>query len=235
MTALVMLLAAATAALLLPAAPLARLAERATPRATAARPEARYPAWLRATVAGTAGGVLWLLLPAAAPVALVVTAVVFVASGRLRKRVSHRAERSQLADALEFLAVCLDAGAPVRSALHTVVTVSPRETAAVLRRVLTHLDLGRSAEEAWAELRDHPVWTLPARDMVRSARSGTSLADTLRLHADDARVAHRDASMKRARTVGVRSVVPLMACFLPAFVLIGVVPIIAGLLGNLLG
>jgi pilus assembly protein TadC len=61
------------------------------------------------------------------------------------------------------------------------------------------------------------------------------LADGLRAHADDARTEARDAAVKAARTVGVRSVVPLMTCFLPAFVLVGVVPIIASLLGDLLG
>lgn len=50
------------------------------------------------------------------------------------------------------------------------------------------------------------------------------------MHAEDARQESRDQALKQARTVGVRSVIPLMACFLPAFVLIGVVPIIAGLI-----
>ena len=42
-------------------------------------------------------------------------------------------------------------------------------------------------------------------------------------------------AVKEARKVGVRSVVPLMACFLPAFILVGVVPIVAGLLRDFFG
>jgi hypothetical protein len=37
----------------------------------------------------------------------------------------------------------------------------------------------------------------------------------------------------RAKTVEVRAAAPLGACFLPAFVLLGVVPLVAGLFGSL--
>jgi hypothetical protein len=38
-----------------------------------------------------------------------------------------------------------------------------------------------------------------------------------------------------ARTAGVRAVIPLVACFLPAFILLGVVPVVAGLANELIG
>ena len=88
--------------------------------------------------------------------------------------------------------------------------------------------------QAWSELADDEVWGPVARDVARSARSGTSLVEVLYVHADEARLARREVTLQRARTAGVRSVVPLMACFLPAFILVGVVPIIAGLLERLL-
>ena len=43
------------------------------------------------------------------------------------------------------------------------------------------------------------------------------------------------AAQARARRAGVSSVMPLMVCFLPAFLLIGVVPIIAGAALHLFG
>jgi len=67
------------------------------------------------------------------------------------------------------------------------------------------------------------------------ARSGTSLVDCLRVHADEARRRRREQETKRARSVGVKSVQPLALCFLPAFVLIGVVPLVASLLGTFTG
>ena len=98
-----------------------------------------------------------------------------------------------------------------------------------------HLALGRAGPLAWEELRADQSWARVAADVARAERSGTSLAAVLRVHAEDARQEARDAATKKARTVGVRSVIPLMACFLPAFVLVGVVPIVGSLLGNLFG
>jgi hypothetical protein len=41
------------------------------------------------------------------------------------------------------------------------------------------------------------------------------------------------ASQAYARTIEVRAAAPLGVCFLPAFVLLGVVPLVAGVLGDL--
>lgn len=153
----------------------------------------------------------------------------------LRRPAGSRAVRGQAPVAMEFLAVCLDAGAPVASAVRSVVEVSPEVTASLLGRVLAYLDVGRAPEEAWAELGDDAVWGAAARDFVRSARSGTALSEALRRHAADLRQGDHEEETKRARTVGVKSVGPLMGCFLPAFVLVGVIPIIAGLLGDFFG
>ncbi|MFZ2260527.1 MAG: type II secretion protein F, partial [Luteococcus japonicus] len=71
------------------------------------------------------------------------------------------------------------------------------------------------------------------RDLARSSETGSAAARVLRQHAQDLRVAVRDAQLGRARAVGVRSVLPLMACFLPAFLLTGVVPVVAGLVKTL--
>ena len=88
---------------------------------------------------------------------------------------------------------------------------------------------------AWGALRGDPVWGAAAADVARAERSGLCLADLLRLHADDARRVAADRATLAARTVGVRSVVPLMVCFLPAFILVGVVPIVAGLVADFMG
>lgn len=140
--------------------------------------------------------------------------------------------RAELPDALDFLAVCLDAGQPMARAVGLVAAVSGPVTGELLAGVSEGLALGRAGPAAWQQLRGHAVWGPVAAEVARSERSGTALAATLRAHAQDARAEARDAATKAARTVGVRSVLPLMACFLPAFVLIGVVPIIASLMAG---
>ena len=53
-----------------------------------------------------------------------------------------------------------------------------------------------------------------------------------RLAADLARRARADVE-DRARAVGVKAALPLGLCLLPAFVLVGIVPLVAGLLESL--
>ncbi|WP_143028267.1 type II secretion system F family protein [Tessaracoccus flavus] len=178
-------------------------------------------------VAGGAGGAVGVLLGVFS-VPLVFGGVSLWRSPRPTGR-----RHSELPDALDFLAVCLEAGLPVTAATETVAAVSPEETRLTLQGVASHLALGRAGAEAWGSLRDDPVWGRAAADIVRSERSGTALVAVLRMHADDARRELRDEATKKARTVGVRSAVPLMVCFLPAFVLVGVVPIVAGLMTKL--
>ena len=51
----------------------------------------------------------------------------------------------------------------------------------------------------------------------------------------DLRAAARTATDAEVRRAGVRILAPLGLCFLPAFVCLGVVPLVIGLAGNVLG
>ena len=63
-----------------------------------------------------------------------------------------------------------------------------------------------------------------AADLARSVESGTMLGVALSVHAEEARAMRSAAVEVAARKVGVRSVLPLMLCFIPAFLLLGIVP-----------
>lgn len=152
-----------------------------------------------------------------------------------RQRKTDLAVTRELPETLDLLACCLEAGAPMPQAVQIVAEVSPAATAAVLRGVDAQLSVGRDSQDAWLSLAEHPDWGLPARDAARSARSGTSLVDSLRTHADEARRRRREREHRLARAIGVKSVQPLVVCFLPAFVLVGVVPLVGSLVGTLLG
>ncbi|HEY9566052.1 MAG TPA: type II secretion system protein, partial [Nocardioides sp.] len=61
---------------------------------------------------------------------------------------------------------------------------------------------------------------------ARAHGSGVPVAEVVRrLGVDLAREARADAE-DRARTVGVRAALPLGLCLLPAFLLIGIVPVV---------
>ena len=69
-------------------------------------------------------------------------------------------------------------------------------------------------------------WTGLVRAVARASRTGAPMAESVRrLAADEAERARWDA-LERARRAGVQAVGPLAACFLPAFVLLGVVPVV---------
>ena len=66
-----------------------------------------------------------------------------------------------------------------------------------------------------------------------SARTGVALAPLLQSHADELRRGeHRRRQIAAAR-LGVMLVLPLGVCVLPAFVLMGVVPVLITLVGDL--
>ena len=73
-----------------------------------------------------------------------------------------------------------------------------------------------------------------ARALRLSERTGASAAVLLRRAADDARVARREAIAVATGRLGVRLVLPLGLTVLPAFVLLGVVPVVLGLAHGLL-
>ena len=70
--------------------------------------------------------------------------------------------------------------------------------------------------------------------VARSADSGAALVDALATAADDLRAQRRSQVEADARKVGVRLTAPLGLAFLPAFVLLGVVPVVVSLVSGVL-
>jgi tight adherence protein B len=66
------------------------------------------------------------------------------------------------------------------------------------------------------------------RALERADDSGAHLATVLTEIADTERVAAHGRALEAARRVGVHAVLPLGLCFLPAFLAVGVIPVIAG-------
>lgn len=141
----------------------------------------------------------------------------------------------QVPQALELLAACLAAGMPVRVAGAAVADAFEDPVAPDLGRVLAVAELGVSDADAWRSLADHPQLGPAAVDLARSVESGTMMVEGLRHHAEVARERRRAALLVRARGVGVRSVLPLMVCFIPSFMLVGVVPTVVSAIAEAFG
>ena len=207
---------------------------RALGRLLDARPDA-WPARMRLLCSVLAGlaGTLFVSAAGLEPATLRWGGVValglatYLITGKLEPSEVRRRRLQMVLDCphtLELLAACLRAGLPLRSATRAVVDVLDGPLRADLAEVLAQIELGVPEPDAWRSLRGHSVLGRLAVDLARSVESGTMLVETLRHHARDSRRARRGALEARAKTVGVHSVPPLMVCFLPAFLLIGVVP-----------
>jgi len=72
-----------------------------------------------------------------------------------------------------------------------------------------------------------------ARALSRAADGGAPVAAAVARMAVEVRADARSTAEQAARRVGVLVVAPLGLCFLPAFVLLGVLPVVAGLAGPL--
>jgi pilus assembly protein TadC len=153
-----------------------------------------------------------------------------VALGRLEPRSVRADRRRRIAgapQALDLLASCLAAGLPVRAALRAVTDVVDGPLGDDLSQVLRLTELGHDDVSAWRTLAGHAQLGPAALDLARSVETGSLLVESLLVHAEVAREERCGQVEAAARRVGVRSVMPLMVCFIPAFLLIGIVPTVA--------
>lgn len=166
-----------------------------------------------------------------------VTGVVALAAVRRLEPSAARRRREQLVAGLphvvDLLAACLAAGQPPARAIDQVAGVVGDPLRHELEEVSARLRLGVDPVTVWRGLARHPELGVWGRCLLRATESGASVADAMARLADDLRASTRAGLEARARAVGVRAAVPLGACLLPAFVLLGVVPLVAGSLSVL--
>ncbi|WP_438841218.1 type II secretion system F family protein [Actinoplanes auranticolor] len=134
----------------------------------------------------------------------------------------------------DLLAAVLRAGAPVDRAVSAVADALGGPLGERLDRVGRSLRLGAEPPEAWAHLAGVPGADRLVAAAVRSSASGGALADALTRLADDLRGDRSVAVEAAAHRAGVLIVLPLGLCFLPAFVLAGLVPVVVAVLGDVL-
>lgn len=192
---------------------------------------------IAAATAGTA--VAWLVGGAAG---LLLGVLAGVALDRLVRGLPARAERDRahavaadLPLALDLVAACLAAGSPLGPAVEVVGTALGGPLGSELTAVAVALRLGSSAEQAWSRLAGDPVARPVARAVVRVSDSGAALATMMTRLAGEQRDRTRLAADAAAKRAGVLVVAPLGLCFLPAFLLLGVAPVILGLASVVLG
>ncbi|KRF00943.1 hypothetical protein ASG88_11105 [Nocardioides sp. Soil777] len=160
----------------------------------------------------------------------------WVALDRSETRVVREARASAARDLphlVDLLAATLRSGAAPAGALASVCAACPGAAAERLDPVLARLRVGLPAAEVWRLLSLDAVLAPLGHTLARAEASGSSVADAIERLADDLEREALASVEDRARAVGVRAAVPLGLCLLPAFILIGIVPTVAGLLATL--
>jgi len=136
-------------------------------------------------------------------------------------------------EAVDCLAACVAAGAPLWSAMSVVGRCFTGPVGDLLARTVARHQLGATYEQTFAELLDDPLLAPVGAVMLRSVESGASLAGALTACAEQMRQVRGADLENRARAVGVKAVLPLAGCFLPAFIVLAVVPIVGSLVVGL--
>lgn len=149
--------------------------------------------------------------------------------------------RRGLPDAMDLLVVCSEAGLGLGAAIQRV--------AAELN--ITHPDLAdelalfslqsRAGMDNRAALKDleartglEDIQSLVAM-LLQSMRFGTSIADTLRIFADELRDKRIQRAQEKAARVGTLMIFPLIFCILPSFLLVILGPAVLGTIRVLAG
>jgi len=229
------LLALAVFVVVPPAPALGAVPEPAAREPSADRDWMRDRRWLWSLLAGLAG--LTLLEGWLAPLAGVVAAVgCWVVIGRAEPaavREQREAARRDLPQLVRLLASALSSGASTDDAIVAVATAAPGPAAERLVAATARLSLGADPLDVWSGLADDPALAPLGRTLVRAHRSGAPVVTSIERLADDLARQARAEVEDRARAVGVKAAVPLGICLLPAFLLVGIVPLVGGLVSEL--
>ncbi|MFC5231843.1 type II secretion system F family protein [Pseudonocardia zijingensis] len=194
------------------------------------------PAWI--AVGAATAGALGSLIAGAAGALLLAVATAGAGVVALRRSRRHPAlatePATELAAGWELLAVCLEAGLPVALAVTAAAEPLHGAVGAQLRRTAGLLELGADAAAAWYAAEGLPALTTFARAAGRSASTGSALAQVARAEAEHIRAGLLDTAQAKAQRAAVHITAPLGVCFLPAFLALGIAPVVVGLAGEVL-
>ncbi|MER5348957.1 type II secretion system F family protein [Kitasatospora sp. NPDC002551] len=211
-------------------------------RRPAARGSPALPGWARRAATVVAAG-----LGAAAflggPGGLLAGGLLAVGLHRWMPRARSPAERRaaleaerlvrQLPLTAELLAACLGSAASPAAAVAAVGASVDAPMGPRLLSTAAELALGAPPEVCWRRLgEEHPPLAPLARCLARTSLSGAPAAAALCGLASGRRAEAVRTAHARVRRAGVLATAPLGLCFLPAFVLVGVAPVVVGLTGR---
>lgn len=230
-------LTGASAALLVAPRPLADTQRPAPPPATGPAPAT--PSQVRRVLSCLLAGVgVWLFLGGWLGAVLGVSAAVtywrvLVTAEPADVRRRREQTAAELPHLVGLVAAGLRAGSPPDQALAAACSALPGPAADCFAASLARLELGVDPGTVWSDLAGQPEVSALGRTLSRSHQTGASVLEAIGSLAQNLAQESRARVEDRARTVGVRAALPLGLCLLPAFLLVGIVPVVVGMAAEL--
>lgn len=147
--------------------------------------------------------------------------------------------RKGLADSLDMLSVCVEAGQGFDAAIQQVSRSTDGPIAGEFARVLSEIQIGKSRAEAFSSLGERT--TAPevknfVSALVQADRLGLPVASVLREQTQNMRLIRRQLAEEKAQKVTVKILFPLLVCIFPALFIViigpGAIRIIEAFSGN---
>jgi Flp pilus assembly protein TadB len=193
---------------------------------------------LRPLLAPLAGGGGWAMF--GGPVGLVAGAAcavaVWVVLGRAEDpSVVRRREQlvEDLPTGVDLLGSCLDAGAATESALVSVSRAIGGPVGEEFLAIHHRLGVGVDPAQVWGSVSRHPQLAPLGRAVGRAHETGSPVGQAVHRLAEELRDRARAEVETRARSIEVKAAAPLGLCLLPAFVVLGVVPMVVGVFSSM--
>ena len=135
--------------------------------------------------------------------------------------------RRGLADALDMLTVCVEAGQGFDAALMQVARSVDGPIAGEFARVLSEIQIGKSRGEAFSSLAART--TVPEAKnfvsaLVQADRLGLPIANVLREQSNQMRLVRRQLAEEKAQKVPVKILFPMLLCIFPALFIVIIGP-----------
>ncbi|MGD8615206.1 MAG: type II secretion system F family protein [Gammaproteobacteria bacterium] len=156
-------------------------------------------------------------------------------------KIRQRKMLNDFPDALDLLVACTEAGLGLNAALQRVaqeMAVSSPELAEEIALVNAQVRAGADRVDALKDLADR-TGLVDIRGLVsmlaQSMRFGVSIAETLRVYAEEFRDKRMQRAEEKAAMIGTKMIFPLVFCMFPAFFVVAVGPAVLGVLNVLKG
>ena len=182
-----------------------------------------------------AGSINHLVLPAALPIGGMMLPDMVLASRRKRYL---RAVESGMADALDMLTICVDAGMPIEAAMQRVAHDMLRINASVaneLRLTARDMSLMPDRQEALRQMAQRtglPVMRQVATVLTQSFEVGSPIAQDLRILSEDVQADTMLRYQTRVAQLPVYLTLPMILFILPVIFIVVIGPVALSLMGQ---